>query len=216
MAHPRCRRGHPLYPGGGDKGPHNYGAWVVPDGLLDARSIVYSFGVGEDISFDLELIERFGCRIHAFDPTPRAVRFVEKLAPGPAFVFSQVGLAGEDGVASFVEPQSSDASFTMSEGPAAPGQPVHEFPVSRLSTLMAGNGHDHIDLLKMDIEGFEYAVLDDMLDHGLLPRCILLEFHHLQRNDPASMRRAVERLKASGYKLFWISELGAEYGFVLA
>lgn len=206
----------PFTPMGGDKGPHNYGAWVVPDGLLDAGSIVYSFGVGEDISFDLELIERFGCRVHAFDPTPGAVRFVERSAPPAKFVFSQVGLAGEDGSALFAEPEANEASYVMNEGRPTHGQPVHAFPVNRLSTIMARNSHDHIDLLKMDIEGFEYAVIDDMLDNGLLPRCIMLEFHHLQRRDPDATRRSVERLKDAGYQLFWISELGAEYAFIRA
>jgi FkbM family methyltransferase len=201
---------------GGDKGAHNYGAWVVPDGLLHAGSIVYSFGVGEDISFDLEVIERFGCQVFAFDPTPRAVQFVERLAPTPKFVFSQVGLADEDGAASFVEPRTTDASYGMSSGSSAEEGLVHEFPVNRLSTIMAKNGHSHIDLLKMDIEGFEYGVIDDMLDHGLLPACIILEFHHFQRKDPEATRRSVKRLEEAGYKRFWISELGAEYGFVRA
>ncbi|MEM7012196.1 MAG: hypothetical protein AAF585_11995 [Verrucomicrobiota bacterium] len=40
---------------------------------LNEQSVVYSFGVGYDISFDLDLIEQKGCEIHAFVPTP-AVR----------------------------------------------------------------------------------------------------------------------------------------------
>lgn len=203
----------PFTPIGGDAGAHNYGAWVVPDGLLDADSVVYSVGIGEDISFDLQLIEKFGCRVFAYDPTPAAVRFVERTAPGPKFVFAQVGLAAEDGTANFTENHADEASFALA-GDAA-GQATRGFPVRRLSTLMAANGHGHVDLLKMDIEGFEYAVLDDLLDHGPRPRCIILEFHHYQRGDAASTRRSVQRLKEAGYKRFWISELGAEYGFIL-
>lgn len=200
---------------GGDGGPHDYGAWVVPNGLLDARSIVYSFGVGEDISFDLELMRRFGCRVFAYDPTPAAAKFIERLVPGPNFVFSQLGLAAVDGVAEFAETHPDESAFAMTGGEMVRNGVVRGFHVSRLSSLMAANGHDHIDLLKMDIEGFEYDVIDDMLQQRLFPRCVLLEFHHYQRKDPAATRRSVRKLTDVGYRRFWISELGAEYGFVL-
>ena len=48
-----------------------YGGYVMcPLGLTD-RSVVYSLGVGEDIAFDLELIDRLSATVHAFDRTPR-------------------------------------------------------------------------------------------------------------------------------------------------
>ncbi len=51
--------------------PH--AGWDVEVVGIDQDSVVYSFGVGEDVSFDLDLISRCGCTIHAFDPTPKAV-----------------------------------------------------------------------------------------------------------------------------------------------
>ena len=39
--------------------------------FLNSDSVLYSFGVGEDISFDEELISEFNCIIYAFDPTPK-------------------------------------------------------------------------------------------------------------------------------------------------
>ena len=53
-----------------------YGGWIVPTALLREDWICYCGGVGEDITFDLGLIERYGCTVHAFDPTPRAISFV--------------------------------------------------------------------------------------------------------------------------------------------
>ena len=75
-------------------------------------------------------------------------------------------------------------------------------------------GHGHVDLLKMDIEGFEYEVIDDMIAEVTLPTCLLVEFHHFQCQDPSATRSAVERLQSAGYSLFWVSDLGAEYGFL--
>ena len=42
-----------------------------------------------------------------------------------------------------------------------------EVPCVDLATLMRRNGDNHIDLLKLDIEGAEYGVLDDLLRRRL-------------------------------------------------
>ena len=39
------------------------------------------------------------------------------------------------------------------------------------------NGHDSIDLLKIDIEGFEYEVLEDCLEDRIPIKQICVEFH---------------------------------------
>jgi hypothetical protein len=47
----------------------SYGAFYVNTEKLDSNSIVYSFGLGADISFDKELIRRFNLSVFGFDPT---------------------------------------------------------------------------------------------------------------------------------------------------
>ncbi len=44
------------------------GGWWFTDQGLDQDSIVYSLGVGDDIAFDLSIIDCFGARVHAYDP----------------------------------------------------------------------------------------------------------------------------------------------------
>ena len=51
----------------------DYGGWIIPGTLLNASSICYAVGCGQDVSFDLGLIQRYGCDVHAFDPTPRGI-----------------------------------------------------------------------------------------------------------------------------------------------
>jgi hypothetical protein len=50
--------------------------WCICPGALSVSSVVYFFGVGEDVSFELEMIRQFGVRVHAFDPTPRSIDLV--------------------------------------------------------------------------------------------------------------------------------------------
>lgn len=43
-------------------------SWVIVPKGIDEQSVVYSFGAGKDISWDLALIKKYGLTIHAFDP----------------------------------------------------------------------------------------------------------------------------------------------------
>src|ERR1700692_4009213 len=70
-----------------------YGGWSIPTDLITDKSICYCVGCGEDISFDLGLIERFHCEVFAFDPTPRAIQYVKTHAvSNPRYHFSPIGL----------------------------------------------------------------------------------------------------------------------------
>ena len=54
-------------------------------------------------------------------------------------------------------------------------------------------GHDHLDLLKLDIEGAEYEVLDSLAAEGIRSRILCVEFHRTPLIRP--MVRAVRRLR---------------------
>jgi hypothetical protein len=56
----------------------NYGGWVVATDYLNKDFVIYSFGVGEDVSFYLDIISKYGLTVHAFDPTPRSIDWVKK------------------------------------------------------------------------------------------------------------------------------------------
>ena len=193
----------------------DYGGWPVIPELLPAAPLVYSFGTGEDISFDLAMIEGYGAQVHAFDPTPRAGAWIERQSLPDAFHFHAIGIAARDGTAAFYPP-AGDGHVSFSSAPAADqaGTPVHA-PVRRLESIMADLGHGSIDVLKMDIEGFEYAVIADVLASPARPLFLLVEFHHgMYQAGDGDTRGAVAALRADGYGLFHVSATGHEYGFV--
>eukprot|EP00475_Leptophrys_vorax_P017261 TRINITY_DN23907_c0_g1_i1.p1 TRINITY_DN23907_c0_g1~~TRINITY_DN23907_c0_g1_i1.p1 ORF type:complete len:118 (+),score=8.97 TRINITY_DN23907_c0_g1_i1:175-528(+) len=45
---------------GGDPLKNNYGAWTLCDNHVRTGGIVYSFGIGADVSFDNAILERGG------------------------------------------------------------------------------------------------------------------------------------------------------------
>ena len=55
-------------------------------------------------------------------------------------------------------------------------QKVVQVEVKTLETIMTQLGHKHIDVLKMDIEGAEYDVIENILSAQLLITQILIEF----------------------------------------
>ena len=53
--------------------PTKVGDWAIWTDPLDTHSVVYSFGVGDNVAWDLEMIRQFGGTVHAFDPTPASI-----------------------------------------------------------------------------------------------------------------------------------------------
>lgn len=187
--------------------------WYICPDNLSASSVVYSFGVGEDISFDLELISRYHAELHAFDPTPRCIEWVRRQNLPREFVFHEYGLAHFDGLCKFLPPENSaHISHTLLERNLP--WPAIELPVKRLTTIMESLGHDHIDLLKMDIEGAEYDVLNDLLSVGIRVDQLLVEFHHRWPEIGVHKTKvAIRYLNEAGYRIFNVSPTGDEFSF---
>ena len=75
-----------------------YGGWPLLKSTPEG-SLIYSFGIGEDISFDLESIERLKCIVHGFDPTPKSLAWIASQKLPSEFHFHRFGIADRDGEA---------------------------------------------------------------------------------------------------------------------
>jgi len=192
-----------------------YGGWEVATDSLTPQTVVYSFGVGEDASFDTALIEHYHLTIHAFDPTPKSISWVRKQGFPRNFVLHEYGLAAFDGTVSFNPPVNPDhVSHTLLDRPSTQEKSI-KVPVKRLKTIMSELGHQHIDILKMDIEGAEYDVIRDIYDSGIRPAQILVEFHHRFPGVGVGMtKQAISRIRSMGYGLFSVSSSKEEYSFI--
>jgi FkbM family methyltransferase len=187
-----------------------YGGWTISPPV---QGIVYSFGVGEDVSFEQSLGAKYDVPIFAFDPTPRSIEWAKTQNLPRQFRFLEYGVADYDGTARFYAPENPEHvshSIIPNENTKA-----IDVPMKRLQTILAELGHTTIDVMKFDIEGAEYAVLDDMLRSTLRPRQLLVEFHHrFPQVGAYHTGRMVRKLRANGYQIFAISKTGEEYSFM--
>lgn len=190
------------------------GSWTLWPDCLDQDSVLYSFGVGRDISFEREMIHRYGLTVHAFDPTPFALSWIKTQRLPARFHLHELGLAGFDGTARFQPPiKSKFESFSMVRR-SGQGSAI-QAPVRRLQSIVAMLGHARVDVLKLDIEGAEYEVLSDVLASGCAIGQILVEFHHRWKEvGAARTRKAIDSLVGAGYLVAAVSAAGTEYTFV--
>jgi FkbM family methyltransferase len=179
--------------------------WVVPVDWIRRDWICYCAGVGTDITFDLALIERFGCLVYAFDPTPRSVAHVEAVAVGVSqFVFQPIG----------VWTTESHQKFFHSRNPTIVNNSVvnihgtEDFFVAQckpVKQIMGELGHARVDLLKLNVEGAEHDVLDNLIVDDALPSSVLcVEFVQ-----PVPHRRtyiSIRRVLRQGFELVAINK----------
>jgi FkbM family methyltransferase len=57
----------------------NYGGWSYLDNNNLNNKYIISAGLGEDASFDVELISKYNCKILIVDPTPRSIKHYDEI-----------------------------------------------------------------------------------------------------------------------------------------
>jgi FkbM family methyltransferase len=167
---------------------------------MGPNAVIYSGGVGEDISFELELIHRFGVKVHLFDPSPVGKNTIAKALEQSSgleeyLLFSPLGLAA-----------TATSNFSLGDGDAwyrtATRDGSATVPCTTIPAEMVANGDDHIDLLKMDIEGFEYEVLENCLKANVRIKQICVEFHDFFADiSKITTLRAIMKLQRTGFTL---------------
>ena len=157
--------------------------WPIPKGVVRSGDICYCGGVGEEIDLELWLANACNASVFAFDPTPRAIAFVERMKERPKnIVFKPYGLWSEDTSMRFYAPTDPTwVSHSVEKPGGNDSRACFDAPCLRLSTIMKELGHDRIDVLKMNIEGAESAVLDNMMQEGIRPRMLTLTFEGKNR-----------------------------------
>jgi FkbM family methyltransferase len=184
-----------------------YGGFYLPEDIsMPKNPVIYSFGVGEDITFDVFLANKFNSKIHLFDPTPRAkehVNVVKKFLKDfkePEYD-KRIGGGYKKYWKMILEYKTNPDNLIMNDyglhikngnfkfySPANKDFVSHSVvsgvksdsfinvEMKNLKTIMRKKKHDKIDFLKIDVEFLENDVLNNMLDLEVFPKFVCVDF----------------------------------------
>jgi len=163
-----------------------------PSHFQAAPCLVYSVGSSGDVAFEKDVIAKYGCEVHTFDPSgPTDVLKAAVEATGAKFY--AWGIGPEDGT-------FSNADMEV----ANPLLPIHEI-VARL-------GHEgrHIDIFKIDCENCEYESFDKLWPYLASGKVsigqIQVEMHIVEQSMQAALFRPVPKFfrdaEHAGFMIF--------------
>lgn len=210
-----------------------YGGWEFIDLAELHGATILSCGLGEDASFDVEFAATHGAKVVIVDPTPRAIDHfraiearlglpavtayatdgriapdsysLENVLPGQ-LTLVEAALAGQSGVVRFYAPPDpnhvshSIVNFQNDYSTDTPFIEVQAVTIEDLLPLLGGEP----PLVKMDIEGAEIEVIPHLLEAGLRPTQLLVEFDELNQPSRKSrdrFERVHSRLLEAGYRV---------------
>jgi len=84
-----------------------------------------------------------------------------------------------------------------------------------ISSILKELNHSKIDVLKMDIEGSEYDVLEDILTVDIKINQLLIEFHdRFFEHGQEKSKAIIKKLAKKGFLIFGVSASKEEVSFI--
>lgn len=193
-----------------------YGGFFACPDLLNDNSIVYSFGIGEDISFDKSVLKEFNCSVYGFDPTPKSINWVKNQVLPNRFKFYEYGIDIESRIVKFYLPKNTDyVSGSIIAHSNLDTDKSINVKMKSFQDIINELGHQKIDILKIDIEGAEFNVLESILETKIQIDQILIEFHErFLPNGKLKRKNAINLLHLKGFDLFAVSDTLEELSFI--
>ena len=173
---------------------------------LDERSVVVDAGayVG---AWTAAMTQRSGSSVYAFEPNPKAfARLNARVTALPNVQVYECGLGARDEKQTLTLQGPGSTVYATSS--------MHDAAIVEIRDVAAvldELGIAHVDLLKLNIEGGEYDVLQRLIDTGWSERInvILVQFHewvpHAHRRRRA-LRRSLRQTHSQLWRYPWIWE----------
>lgn len=168
---------------------HPWDAQAI-DWPLDSSSVVVEVG-GYVGRWALQIAERYRPRLVVFEPQPWAAEVCRAVLGDRATVVN-AALGDHFGPMQMTNWETDGCSL------AKPGGDRQVVMVEAAQTFDQ-LGITTIDLLLMNIEGYEYTLLPYLLDQGILPRRLMIQLHGSDDDNAA----VFDRLAQAGYHIVW-------------
>lgn len=155
---------------------------------LHAGSVVLDAG-GYRGDFAAEVAARYGCTVHVFEPVPQfADAIARRFARNPRVHLHRFGLGAR--TLQLPITLSDDGSSVHRAGPR-----LLTIDIVDVAAFIRRQALGRIDLLKLNIEGGEYDLLERLLDTGLIDRIgeVQVQFHEDAVPDAAARMHAIQQ-----------------------
>lgn len=195
----------------------DYGVYTLGD-IIPDDAVVLSFGIGTDTSFEEAVLSKYSrAHVYAFDPTPKSIKYVKKLEHEQRFHFFPCGLSKEDGYEIFFLPKDEESVSCSTIKNQYSSNNEIKVEMKSFASVVEMCGLSQIDVLKMDIEGTEFAVINDIMDSQIEILQLCLEIHPGFFDNRFCMSRSfIHTMIKNGYKISHITRhgLGDELSFI--
>lgn len=189
-----------------------YGGWAVDLSKINDGDTIIDAGLGEDISFLEELLKEKKVNIIGVDPTIKSHLFIEKKNLSELKLIKKA--IAKDGINTIRMFKNSNPEY-VSESVFKEHQMTSEesYEVECISFKKLIEQNSNISVIKMDIEGVEYDVLEECL--GIPQLCV--EFHHhcIDGIEFKETRNKIKMLLNNGYKIIHKNDKLSEISFSL-
>ncbi len=131
--------------------------------------------------------EKYGAKVYLFEPEPGFARKLStRFADNEDVQCFSYGLGREDSELVLLKKHMGS---TLYSGAAADAKDTVVVPVRDIVGVLDELGLEEVDLLKLNIEGGEYDVLERLIESGRINqvRCLMVQFHEWL--DKAQVRR---------------------------
>lgn len=173
---------------------------------LGSDSVVWDVGAAEGRGA-ADLRSLYDGEVHAFEPRPPALDALRQRFHGDAAVHPHgFGLGAADAKL----PLELAGAGSSVHGPG--GLPTVDVPIRDVAAVLEELGDRRIDLMKVNIEGGEYDLLERLLDQGVVGRFryLLVQFHEWYPRAHSRRWRIRRRLRSTHDEVWcypWIWEL---------
>lgn len=176
---------------------------ALPDGAVVIDVGAYLGEWSERILRRADEVGTKGLRIHAFEPQPHAYeRLLDGVGQDPRVQPNAFGLAGSDRSEQLAIGGPGSSVFVDSSTPGFLGAATIE--LRDADSVLSALDIDRIELVKMNIEGGEFELLDRLYETGWMARVgtFIVQFHEFGPNAYRARRRNSRQL-AETHRRTW-------------